>query len=80
MSLYTLTVDLVAKTGSFEKGMDNAERVAAQNAGQIQRTVSAMGNAVGTALVPVACPAASPLKVLALGRPTPLSVARRRHN
>lgn len=50
MSLYTLTVDLLAKTGSFEKGMDKAERVAAQKAGQIQRTVSAMGIAIGTAL------------------------------
>lgn len=50
MSLYTLTVDLLAKTGSFEKGMDKAERVAAQKAGQIQRTVTALGTAIGAAL------------------------------
>lgn len=50
MSLYTLTVDLLAKTGSFERGMDKAERVAAQKAGQIQRTVTALGTAMGAAL------------------------------
>ena len=50
MSLYTLTVDLLAKTGSFEKGMTKAEHVAAQRSAAIQRTLSEVGTAVGTAL------------------------------
>ncbi|MEN5004040.1 phage tail protein [Stenotrophomonas indicatrix] len=50
MSLYTLTVDLLAKTGSFEQGMTKAERVAGQRAAAIQRTMSTLATAVGTAL------------------------------
>lgn len=50
MSLYTLTVDLLAKTGSFEKGMTKAEHVAAQRSAAIQRTLSEVATAVGTAL------------------------------
>lgn len=50
MSLYTLTVDLLAKTGSFEKGMTKAEHVAAQRSAAIQRTLSEVGTALGTAL------------------------------
>lgn len=50
MSLYTLTVDLLMKSGSFEQGMTKAEHVAAKRSAAIQRTVSDMATAVGTAL------------------------------
>ena len=50
MALYTLTVDLLMKTGSFEKGMTKAEHVAAQRSAAIQRTMSSVATAVGTAL------------------------------
>ncbi|MCU1115897.1 phage tail protein [Stenotrophomonas maltophilia] len=50
MSLYTLTVDLLAKTGSFEQGMTKAEHVAAQRSAAIQRTMSNVATAVGTAM------------------------------
>lgn len=50
MSLYTLTVDLLAKTASFEKDMGKAERIAAQRSAQIQQTLSTLATTVGTAL------------------------------
>ncbi|MEI2260745.1 phage tail protein [Stenotrophomonas indicatrix] len=50
MALYTLTVDLLMKSGSFEKGMTKAEHVAAQRSAAIQRTMSSLATAVGTTL------------------------------
>lgn len=50
MSLYTLTVDMLMKSGSFEQGMTKAEHVAAKRSAAIQRTMSGMATAVGTAL------------------------------
>lgn len=50
MALYTLTVDLLMQTGSFEKGMTKAEHVAAQRSAAIQRTMSSVATAVGAAL------------------------------
>ncbi|MEI2263430.1 phage tail protein [Stenotrophomonas indicatrix] len=50
MALYTLTVDLLMKSGSFEKGMTKAEYVAAQRSAAIQRTMSSLATAVGTTL------------------------------
>ncbi|HEL3735854.1 TPA: phage tail protein [Stenotrophomonas maltophilia] len=55
MSLYTLTVDLLMKTGSFETGMTKAERLASQKATQIHasmtRVATVAGAALGTAAV-----------------------------
>lgn len=49
-SLGTLTVDLVAKTGGFEAGMDKAARTADRRMKEIQRTATQMGTILGTAL------------------------------
>src|SRR5690606_41950689 len=40
MSLYTLTVDLLAKTGSFERDMGRAARSVERESRQIQRALS----------------------------------------
>ncbi|PJL15280.1 phage tail protein [Stenotrophomonas maltophilia] len=50
MSLYTLTVDLLAKTGSFEKGMTKAERLASQKSTQIQASMTRIATVAGAAL------------------------------
>ncbi|WP_329891840.1 phage tail protein [Stenotrophomonas sp. SMYL11] len=50
MSLYTLTVDLLMKSGSFEKGMTRAEHVAGQKATQIQASMTRIATVAGAAL------------------------------
>lgn len=49
-SLGTLTVDLLAKTGAFEEGMDRASRVAQRRAAEIDRALSKAGAAIGAAM------------------------------
>ncbi|ASE52977.1 TPA: phage tail protein [Stenotrophomonas maltophilia] len=50
MSLYTLTVDLLMKTGSFETGMTKAERLASQKATQIHASMTRVATVAGAAL------------------------------
>ncbi|UXB22770.1 phage tail protein [Stenotrophomonas maltophilia] len=50
MSLYTLTVDLLMKTGSFETGMTKAERLASQKATQIHASMTRIATVAGAAL------------------------------
>jgi len=50
VSLYTLTVDLLAETASFERDLGKAERMAAKRSSEIARTMGAVGSAVGAAL------------------------------
>jgi hypothetical protein len=50
-SLGVLTLDLIAKTGGFERGMDKAARTAEQRLGQIQKRAKIAGAAIGAALV-----------------------------
>lgn len=49
-SLGTLTIDLVAKTGLFEQGMDRAARTASQKMSQIERQVKRFGTIGGVAI------------------------------
>lgn len=50
-NLGTLTLDLVAKIGGFEKGMDQAARIADKRMREIQRNAKLVGAAIGAALV-----------------------------
>lgn len=49
-SLGTLTLDLVAKIGGFEKGMDQAARISEKRLKQITTQAVALGNTLGTYL------------------------------
>lgn len=49
-SLGTLTLDLVAKIGGFERGMDAAERKSKRTAQQMEKHAKKLGVAVGTML------------------------------
>lgn len=49
MSLYTLTVDLLAKTGSFERDMGKAARISERDAKRIEQAATRVGAAVGAA-------------------------------
>lgn len=49
-SLGTLTLDLVAKIGGFERGMDAAERKSKRTAQQMEKHAKKLGMAVGTML------------------------------
>jgi hypothetical protein len=49
-SLGTLTLDLVAKVGGFEQGMDKAARSAEKNLSAIEKRAYQFGQALGTAL------------------------------
>ncbi len=49
-SLGTLTLDLVAKIGGFEKGMDQAARISEKRLKQITTQSIALGNTLGTYL------------------------------
>src|SRR5690606_25358196 len=49
-SLGTLTIDLVAKTGMFEKGMDRAARNADKRMRDMQRKAKMFGIAIGASL------------------------------
>ncbi|MFA6063886.1 MAG: hypothetical protein WC736_14965 [Gallionella sp.] len=50
-SLGTLTLDLVAKIGGFEQGMDKAARTSAKRMKEIQRNVEKAGKIIGASLV-----------------------------
>jgi hypothetical protein len=50
-SIGTLTLDLVARIGGFEKGMDQAARISEKRLQQIATQAAAVGNALGTYLV-----------------------------
>lgn len=62
-SLGTLTIDLVAKTGGFERGMDRAARTADKRMKEIERRVKAAGVVMGTALAAGATAAANQLRI-----------------
>lgn len=49
-SLGTLTLDLIAKVGGFEQGMDKAARISEKRLKQIATQASALGNTIGTYL------------------------------
>lgn len=49
MSLYTLTVDLLARTGSFERDMGKSARIAERDAKRIQAAAIRIGTAIATA-------------------------------
>lgn len=49
-SLGTLTLDLVARIGGFEKGMDQAARTSEKRLKEIQQTASKIGVGIGLAL------------------------------
>lgn len=53
-NLGTLTLDLVAKIGGFERGMDQAARVSEKRMRQIQATAKKVGAAIGIALTAAA--------------------------
>ena len=50
-SLGSLVIDLIAKVGGFEQGMDKAARVADKRMKEIERSAKVAGAAIGTALV-----------------------------
>jgi len=52
-SLGTLTLDLIARIGGFEQGMDKAGRVSQKRLGEIQKSAEEVGKKVGTALAAV---------------------------
>ena len=52
-SLGVLTLDLVAKIGGFERGMDQAARISDRRMKQIQATASRVGKVIGTTLLAV---------------------------
>ena len=53
-SLGTLTVDLIARTGGFEAGMDRAQRVADRRSRQIEREMKQRADAISAAFTKVA--------------------------
>lgn len=63
-SLGVLTLDLVAKIGGFEQGMDRAARKANQRMGEIEKRALAFGKVLGTALVTGAAAAATALAAI----------------
>lgn len=52
-NLGTLTLDLVAKIGGFERGMDQAARISDRRMKEIQATASRVGKVIGTTLLAV---------------------------
>ena len=53
MALATLSIDIIAKLGELQAGMDKAGQIAARNAAQIESRYKRMGDAarsVGAAL------------------------------
>lgn len=63
-SLGVLTLDLVAKIGGFEQGMDRAARAANRRMGEIEKRALAFGKVLGTALVTGAAAAATALTAI----------------
>ena len=60
-SLGTLSLDLVAKTGGFEAGMDKAARVADKKTREIERIAQARAKSIETAFTDMASSIAGPL-------------------
>lgn len=60
-SLGTLTLDLIAKTGGFESGMDRAQRVADKKTREIERQAAARAKAIQDAFTNMAGAIAGPL-------------------
>ena len=50
-SLGTLTIDLVAKIGGFQQGMDQAARISDKRMREIQRAATATGKVIGASLL-----------------------------
>jgi len=66
-SLGTLTLDLIAKTGGFEAGMDKAARIADKRTREIQQQATDRAKAIETAFAGMAKSMAAPLAGAALG-------------
>lgn len=60
-SLGTLTLDLIAKTGGFESGMDKAARIADKRTREIERQAKERAKAIETAFAGMARAVAGPL-------------------
>lgn len=60
-SLGTLTLDLIAKTGGFESGMDKAARVADKRTREIERQAQERAKAIEAAFTGMAASVAGPL-------------------
>jgi len=66
-SLGTLTLDLIAKTGGFEAGMDKAARIADKRTRDIERQATERAKAIETAFTGIAKSMAAPLAGAAIG-------------
>ena len=66
-SLGTLTLDLIAKTGGFESGMDKAARVADKRTREIEQQATARARAIETAFTGMAKSMIAPLAGAAIG-------------
>jgi len=66
-SLGTLTLDLIAKTGGFESGMDKAARVADKRTREIEQQATARAKAIETAFSGMAKSMIVPLAGAAIG-------------
>lgn len=66
-SLGTLTLDLIAKTGGFEAGMDKAARIADKRTRDIERQATERAKAIETAFTGMAKSMAAPLAGAAIG-------------
>lgn len=66
-SLGTLTLDLIAKTGGFEAGMDKAARIADKRTRDIERQATDRAKAIETAFSGMAKSMAAPLAGAAIG-------------
>ncbi|CAI1726553.1 MULTISPECIES: phage tail tape measure protein [Serratia] len=63
-SLGTLTIDLVAKTGGFVRGMDDAERKSQKWRKQVESDAKAAGVAIGTVATAAASAGVAAIKLL----------------
>lgn len=63
-SLGVLTLDLVAKIGGFEHGMDRAARVANRRMGEIEKRALAFGKVLGAGIVTGAAAAATAITAI----------------
>lgn len=66
-SLGTLTLDLIAKTGGFESGMDKAARIADKRTREIEQQATARARAIETAFSGMAKSMVAPLAGAAIG-------------
>lgn len=63
-ALGTLTLDLVAKIGGFEQGMDRAARTANRRMGEIEKRALAFGKVLGAGIVTGAAAAATAITAI----------------